>query len=122
MAGRPEDLDRAISIRQPYVELILRGVKKAEYRSRLTHIRERIYLYAAKSPGDTDEGVRNGISREEQALLPTGVIVGSVDIAGCIWSEAQGCYAWCLAEPLRYREVLHPLGQPQPGFWRPRWA
>ncbi len=29
---------RALSIRQPYVELILRGIKKIEYRSRRTRI------------------------------------------------------------------------------------
>jgi predicted transcriptional regulator len=38
---------RAISIRQPWVELILRGVKKKEYRSQPTNIRERVYLYAS---------------------------------------------------------------------------
>lgn len=43
---------RAISVRQPYVEMILRGIKKSEYRSQLTHIRERVYLYASLKPGD----------------------------------------------------------------------
>ncbi len=39
----------ALSIRQPYVELILRGVKRIEYRSRPTRIvGERFYLYASK--------------------------------------------------------------------------
>ena len=43
---------RALSIRQPYAELILRGVKTAEFRSRRTHILgERFYIYAAKGPG-----------------------------------------------------------------------
>jgi hypothetical protein len=121
MAARPEDLQRAISIRQPYVELILRGAKMAEYRSRLTRIRERVYLYAARSPGDVDDGVRQGIALEEQEDLPRGVIAGSVEIAGCTWSESMGCWAWRLAEPRRYRQLLYPRGQPQPGFWRPRW-
>ncbi len=43
---------RAFSIRQPYVEMILRGLKKAEFRSQLTHIRERICIYASLPPGD----------------------------------------------------------------------
>ncbi len=38
---------RAISIRQPWVELIFGGEKQAEYRSRPTHIRGRVYLYAS---------------------------------------------------------------------------
>src|SRR4051812_21626852 len=40
---------RALSIRQPYAELILRGVKTAELRSRPTTIvGERFYIYASR--------------------------------------------------------------------------
>ena len=40
---------RALSIRQPYAELILRGIKTAELRSRATTIvGERFYIYASK--------------------------------------------------------------------------
>jgi hypothetical protein len=45
----PEQLKRAPSIRQPLSELILRGDKTLEFRSRLTRIRERVYLYAGKN-------------------------------------------------------------------------
>jgi hypothetical protein len=39
---------RALSIRQPYAELILRGIKTIEFRSRPTKlIGERFYIYAA---------------------------------------------------------------------------
>ena len=38
----------ALSIRQPFAEEILRGIKKIEYRSRSTKIiRERFYIYAS---------------------------------------------------------------------------
>ena len=40
---------RALSIRQPYAELILRGIKTVEYRSRSTRIiGERFHIYAIK--------------------------------------------------------------------------
>jgi predicted transcriptional regulator len=40
---------RALSIRQPYAELILRGIKTAELRSMSTTIvGERFYIYACK--------------------------------------------------------------------------
>jgi hypothetical protein len=42
---------RAISIRQPFEEQILRGDKKWEYRSLDTKIRERVYLSASNKPG-----------------------------------------------------------------------
>jgi predicted transcriptional regulator len=42
---------RALSIRQPYAELILRGLKPIEFRSRPTKIiGERFYIYASKKP------------------------------------------------------------------------
>ncbi len=40
-------IKRAISIRQPWVEQILRGLKRKEYRDVPTNIRERVYLYAS---------------------------------------------------------------------------
>src|SRR3954454_18981733 len=41
---------RALSIRQPYAELILRGIKTAELRTRATSlVGERFYLYACKA-------------------------------------------------------------------------
>jgi hypothetical protein len=43
---------RALSIRQPFAELILRGVKTAEVRSRPTRvIGERFWIYAPKGGG-----------------------------------------------------------------------
>ncbi len=41
---------RALSIRQPYAEEILRGIKKVEYRNRPTRVLgQRFYIYAASS-------------------------------------------------------------------------
>jgi len=43
---------RALSIRQPWAELILRGVKTVEYRSRATRIvGERFWIYASRGRG-----------------------------------------------------------------------
>ena len=47
-------INRAISIRQPVVELILLGKKKAEHRSRFTWIPERVWLYASIRPSDCE--------------------------------------------------------------------
>ena len=45
----PEDTRpmRALSIRQPHAEAIMRGVKKIEYRSGPTRIRGRVYVYTS---------------------------------------------------------------------------
>ena len=55
---------RALSVRQPYAELIVRGAKKIEYRSTPTSIRERVYVYAAKRLGKIEDFERAGCGRE----------------------------------------------------------
>jgi len=39
---------RALSIRQPHAEAIMRGIKKIEYRSGPTKTRGRIHIYASQ--------------------------------------------------------------------------
>jgi len=115
-----EKLQRALSIRQPYVELILCGRKKEEYRSRPTSIRGRVYLYAGQKPGDYDWAAQKyGVRCQSDSLL-VGRIVGSVELVGCK-VQRNGEYAWLLAKPRRYRTALMPRNQPQPSFWKPRF-
>ena len=97
----------ALSVRQPYAELILRGIKTIEFRSRPTRvIGQRFYLYASRGGGDWRKsaeragakawsldlampdgaGVPPWMGEMARALrlfpgeLPTGVIVGSAMI------------------------------------------
>jgi hypothetical protein len=107
-----EQLKRALSIRQPLSERILTGEKTEEYRSRRTHIRGRVYLYAGKKLASVDD-----FPEEEAQLLPRSKIVGSVEIVGC--HEDGDCFAWELANPVRYPKPLVAHGVPQPGFWYP---
>ncbi len=107
---------RALSIRQPYVEMILRGIKKAEYRSRLTHIRERVYIYASLKPGDESYYKKLQV---EPGTLPTGLILGTVEIVDCKYRILQGDYQWILANPKRLKTPIKPERQPQPGFFKP---
>lgn len=112
-------ISRAISIRQPSVELILRGVKKEEYRSRPTRIRERVYLYASKRPAGQSAHWR--LARAAPGHLPTGRIIGSVEVVDCRWHSRYQCYAYVLKKPARLRSSRVPKNQPQPGFWRPQF-
>ena len=129
---------RALSIRQPYAELILRGVKTVEYRSFATRkIGERFYIYAPLKtapdarkiwsrdlgmPGDAlpewllelAEQVR---MIEPGALLPTGVIVGSAVIEKV--SRVDSMYGWHLTGARRARKLRKPDGHPQPVWFRP---
>jgi hypothetical protein len=110
---------RAISIRQPHVELILRGQKLWEYRSRPTNIRERVYLYAGLRPADSPAGWRR-VGKGPRDL-PSGVIAGSVEIVDCRWDVRNDCYAYRLRNPRRLKKYLSAKNPPSPCFWRQKF-
>ena len=105
--------NRAISVRQPYADQILCGTKKIEYRSIVTHIRGRVYVYASQRP-DLDAYQKLKI---KPGSLPTGVIVGTVEIIGC--DGIDGEYEWHLARPERLAQPIKPERHPQPVWFKP---
>lgn len=107
---------RAISIRQPYVEQILRGTKKHEYRSQPTNIRGRVYLYASLGKGPQSEFKKLKV---EPGELPTGLILGTVEVADCVWDDQGQRYAYVLKDPKRLARKLKPTQHPQPVWWYP---
>jgi len=138
----------ALSIRQPYAELILRGVKTIEYRSRSTRIvGERFYLYASgkwparkrglaedtlpvkQSPWSLDlampgDAVPPWMVELANGLrlfpheLPTGVIVGSAIIEK-VTRRDDGMYQWHLTGVERAKHLRKPKGHPQPVWFTP---
>jgi len=127
----------AISIRQPFAELILRGIKTIEYRSRPTKIiGERFYIYAAKAKAKLpiwSEDLQIGtppvwmieLARHIKLIdpdeeLPTGVIVGSAVIGEVIPPDDDSdLFRWELTDVRRFRTPRKPIGHPQPVWWRP---
>jgi hypothetical protein len=73
---------RALSVRQPYAELIIRGNKTVEYRSKPTNIRERVYIYAARRSGKVEYFER---ARRQPGELPTSVFASSRRL--CHWKR-----------------------------------
>lgn len=120
----------ALSIRQPYAELILRGVKTIEYRSRPTRkVGQRFAIYASRTwagagPGEGTDGAGEQVDgtgcapRTAGSLLegelPTGVLVGSAVIRDCIYKD--GWWQWHLTAVRRYKRPrpLPPGARPQP--------
>jgi hypothetical protein len=124
---------RALSVRQPWAELILLGHKTIEVRSRRTNLRERVFIYAGLNRIEPEEeariAARFGIDVDD---LPRGVLVGTVAIVGCLAlkvddsqaacfdiADTDGFYAWLLARPQRAEDLLKPKNQPQPMFFNP---
>lgn len=121
MTAPHPDPDRiALGVKQPWAELILRGVKTIEVRSQNTNVRGPIYIYTSRRIADI-EPARNALDRYEldPEQLVYGRLVGSVDIvdsqpgtaddaaASCVPSEfLENNYGWQLANPVRFDEPL----------------
>ena len=113
--------------------MILRGHKIIEVRSRRTNLRERVFIYAGLNRIEPQEEARIadqfGIDVDG---LPRGVLVGTVQIVGCMplkqddgeaacfdIADTAGFYAWLLARPQRAEDLVKPTRQPQPMFFNP---
>lgn len=110
------ELSKAISVRQPYAELIMMGLKTEEYRSIPTNIRGRIYIYASNTLEKDLDGIEQ--TKKSADELPRGVLIGTVEIKDCIGSKAEG-FAWQLENPMRLPQVLKPKNKPQPVWFNP---
>lgn len=111
---KKKDPEIALSIRQPYCEQILLGEKTIEYRSKPTKRRGRIFIYASLTPGPEEEWEDMDMRPGD---LPTGVLVGTVEIVDC--TEGDYGYEWQLANPERLTRHRKPTRQPMPSFFFP---
>jgi ASCH domain len=120
----------ALGIRQPWAELILRGIKTVEVRSTDTRQRGTIYVYASKKLAENtfaEQAIRrHGL---DVGSLPRGQLVGTVDLlatgpaaeedetAACVPAEyLEGRFAWRLENPTRWLEPVIPRFLPY-GVW-----
>ena len=88
---------RALFIRQPYAELILRGLKRIEYRSRPTKIiGERLYIYAARTWGGWAGVNGHGTDDVKEGEALTGVIVGTAIISHVTNGGSGGAAYECI--------------------------
>ncbi len=106
--------NRALSVRQPYAEMIMNGTKQIEYRSIITRIRGRVYIYASLQPGDERDFKDLNLKPGD---LPTGKLIGSVQIIGC--TGEPGDFEWYLANPVRLETLVKPERKPQPVWFTP---
>ena len=128
----------ALSIRQPYAELILRGIKTVEYRTRPTRITgQRFHIYTPlkkasvdvkiwsrdlRMPGDASPDWMIELAEqvgmiEPGELLPTGVIVGSEMIEKV--TQNDDLFEWHLKDIEGATKLRKPKSHPQPVWLRP---
>jgi hypothetical protein len=108
----------ALSIRQPYAEEILLGLKHVEYRTRATSIvGQPFYIYAGfRFPSAAD--LERYCKRQwVKGQLPAGVIVGRAVISHC--TQRRGVWEWHLTDVRRLKRPIKPRKHPQPVWFEP---
>lgn len=111
---------KALTIKQPWADLIIAGVKDIENRTWKTSYRGRILIHASKVPcsrGDLDAyplpALSKNINLNEYApgQFTNGAIIGSIELVDCVmnhpseWAE-KGVYNWVLANPVKFEKPI----------------
>jgi hypothetical protein len=119
---------KALSIRQPWINAILSGVKTIEVRARPTrhrgpHDLQASRVYGSQEREEPERLQKLGLGVPEPDVERLGAILGQVKLVDCRlmqpedWDAAlaeprQGRYwAWVMSEPKRLRKPLWVRGQ-----------
>jgi hypothetical protein len=104
----------ALGVRQPWAELILRGIKTIEVRTLPTQVRGPIYLYTSKviatTPAAQSAAAAHALKID---ALPRGLLVGTVDIVGCERCRPSDANAACLTPEIVEGKLGWKLANPQ---------
>lgn len=118
---------KAITIKQPWANLIVSGLKDIENRTWKTNFRGRVLIHAAMAPVKEGWDALNKTQLKEvfkhknelygdKDELPNGAIIGSVEIVDCVqnhpsvWAE-KGVWNWVLANPILFPEPIPAKGK-----------
>lgn len=115
----------ALSVRQPWADYIVLGIKDVENRSKPTNFRGTILIHASQTidsnAGFTEAeqralveaGLWNAESNEHVAR--TGLILGMVDIVDCVVRSKsayfEGPFGWVLSNPVAFDRPLEFKGK-----------
>lgn len=111
---------KALTIKQPWADLIAIGKKNIENRTWKTNYRGRVLIHASKLACTQRHlenyplpALKNSIDIKEYSMgdMLCGAIIGSVEIVDCVrnhpseWAE-EGVYNWVLARPILFKEPI----------------
>lgn len=109
---------KALSIRQPWAELIMLGIKDVENRSWATEHRGSLVIHAARALDVSKEELSE--FGDEYGFDPNklvyGALIGSVEVVDCTMKVTsdwhyQGQYGWYLKNPKRLSEPVPMKGK-----------
>ena len=128
---------KVLSVRQPYANLICKGIKDVENRSRRTNYRGLLLIHASAKMHDVVPYLRKNVTGnvagnfikilseadlvEFKPELNLGAIVGCVDIVDCVqnhhseWAE-KGQWHWVCANAKRFKNPIRNV-KGKLGIW-----
>jgi hypothetical protein len=122
---------KALSIKQPWAQLIIIGAKDVENRSRPTSFRGRFAVHVSLKRADFEEvdieaiphHLREPVKRAWERNASAGCVIGTVELADCIrdsnspWAIDNNWH-WVLRDPRLYSRTRPTKGKL--GLWE--WA
>ncbi len=110
---------KALTIRQPWAQLIVIGIKDVENRTWQTRHRGPLLIHAGLRADRAGEQWYRDLLAEEEIVwpdpLPTGAIVGAVQLVDCVTKSDRdwfdGPYGWLLAKPLSFAAPIPFTGR-----------
>lgn len=117
---------KVLTIRQPWVWAILHAGKRIENRPRKTNHRGTFYIHAGVAVPNwqplADVESRCGRRAPDPTTLDYGVIVATIDLVDCVWSDKlvgpwgePGCWHYHLEKLRILKRPIHVRGQL--GLW-----
>ena len=111
---------KALTVKQPWADLIVSGVKDIENRTWQTNYRGRILIHASKNPTPKWQLynyelpiILNHIQSNYPFGHIVGAIVGMVDIVDCVkqhpseWAEdSDDVWNWVIANPIKFTNPI----------------
>ena len=110
------DVQKALTIRQPFAWCAVAGFKPVENRSQRTHYRGPLLIHAGLKWHDTPlEAIEEEFGiRIDRAALRFGGIIGRVDLVDCVTSHKskwfKGPYGWVFENP-RFLDFIPCRGE-----------
>jgi hypothetical protein len=114
---------KALTVRQPWADLIVAGVKDVENRSWRTHYRGPLVIHSARrrpTPADVEMAEAIGGPLPFTEWLDLGRVIGRVTLLDCVrdstspWAE-EGAWHWLLDNPVSM--VALNVVQGRLGLW-----
>jgi hypothetical protein len=119
---------KAITVKQPWAQLICEGIKDIENRTWKTNFRGRVLIHAAATDFDfrnhmTSEYQRHYIRNVKKPYVH-GAIIGSVEIIDCVKSKDDSfsswgdfyCWHWKLKNPILFKKPIENV-KGKLSFW-----